>query len=46
MRAMIRGATNFEPDRLLKVLSDVGDAANICKNAYSDYIAKRKSVSK
>jgi regulator of replication initiation timing len=46
MRAMIRGATNFEPDRLLKVLSDVGDAANICKNSYSDYIAKRKSVSK
>jgi regulator of replication initiation timing len=46
MGAMIRGSTNFEPDRLLKILSDVGDAANICKNSYADYIAKRKSVSK
>lgn len=46
MRAMIMGSTNFEPHRLLKVVSDVGDAANICRNSYADYIAKRKSVSK
>jgi hypothetical protein len=45
MRAMIMGSIKFEPDRLLKVASDVGDAANICKNSYADYIAKRKSVS-
>lgn len=46
MGAMIRGSIKFEPDRLLKVVSDVGDAANICKSSYTDYIAKRKSVSK
>jgi hypothetical protein len=42
MWAMIRGSTNFEPDRLLKLVSDLGDAANICKNSYADYITKRK----
>ena len=41
--SMLRGISNFEPDRLLKVVSEVGDAANICKNTYAIYISKRKS---
>jgi hypothetical protein len=45
MGGMIRGSIKFEPDRLLKIVGDVGDAANICKNSYAVYITKRKSVS-